>query len=315
MTFLRSHGARSLVLLALIPLLILSACGSTGSTGSGGGTATSVTLKLGSKKDLEARILSELYNLLLTKAGFTIHAVNPGVNTFVLNGIQSGDIDLYPEFTSTGLAALKVTPTGDPQKDYQAVKTGFESQYHITWLDAAFGLNDTYAICARQDKLQSLGVTSISTLMPKLSQLTMALPPDSLYVLDFLKPVYGIKATSFKAIQKVDYSIGFQSVANGQADLNFCYSTDVTIAQKSLTVIQDDKMAFPPYNPAPIVRDSILQANPKIADALKPLSTALTNDVSLMLQKKALDDQNAGMTVEQSIKAVATDWLKSQNLL
>ena len=315
MIILRSAGAKSLILLTLI-LLILSACGSTGSTGSGspGVTPTQVTLKLGSKKDLEARILSEMFNLRLTKVGFNVQAVTPGVNSFVFNGIRSGDIDVYPEFTSTGLSALHVTPTRDPQKDYQTVKDGFEKQFQITWLSAAFGLNDTYAICARKDRAQQLGVTTLSQLVPKLSQLTMALPPDSLYVLDFLKPVYGIQATSFKSLQKVDYSIGFQSVENGQADINFCYSTDVTIAQKNLVVIQDDKMAFPPYNPAPIVRDSVLQANPKIADALNPLATVLTNDVSLMLQKDALDKQNTGMTVEQSIKATVTEFLQSKGL-
>lgn len=315
-SLIRSSRAKSLILLILIPLLILSACGSTGSNGSSGGgsTQTKVTLKLGSKKDLEARLLSEMFNLLLTKAGFNIQAVSPGVNSFVLNGIKSGDIDLYPEFTSTGLDALKITPTGDPQKDYQAVKDGFEKQFHITWLNAAFGLNDTYAICTRQDKAQQIG-TTISQVTPKLSQLTMALPPDSLYVLDFLKPVYGIQPTSFKSLQKVDYSIGFKSVENKQADLNFCYSTDVTIAQKHLVVLQDDKRAFPPYNPAPIVRDSVLQANPKIADALNPLASVLTNDVSLMLQKDALDKQSSGMSVEQSIKVTATDFLKSKSLL
>jgi len=41
----------------------------------------------------------------------------------------------------------------------------------------------------------------------------------------------------------------------------------VTIAQQNLVVIEDDKNAFPAYVPAPIVRDSVLKANPKIADA------------------------------------------------
>ena len=138
---IRPLGAKSLIVLILIPLLILSACG-------GSSTSTKVTLKLGSKKDLEARLLSEMDNLLLTKAGFDVKPITPGVNSFVLNGIKSGDIDLYPEFTSTGLAALNITPSRDPQKDYQTVKDGFEKQFQITWLDVASGLNDTYAILA-----------------------------------------------------------------------------------------------------------------------------------------------------------------------
>ena len=314
----RSFGARILILLTVLPLLLLSACGDTSggsNTSSGSGTGSApVTLKLGSKEDLEGKIMTEMYNQLLTKAGFKIDPVKPGKNDFVLTGIKNGDIDLYPEFTSTGLDALKLTPSHDPQKDYQTVKTNYESQFHITWLDFSPNLNDTYAICARKDRAQALGVTTISDLAPKLKTLSFALPPDSLYVLDFLKP-YNITKASFKTVQTLDYGVGFQSVVQKQTDLNFCYSTDVTIAQQNLVVIQDDKSAFPEYNPAPIVRDSIFKANPKIADALNPLAPKLTNDVSLSLQKQILEKQTSGMSIAQAIKQTVTEWLKSQQLV
>jgi osmoprotectant transport system substrate-binding protein len=315
MHYTRSFGAKLLILLTVIPLLILSACGSTSSSSTTSGTgAAPVTLKLGSKEDLEGKIMTEMYNQLLTKAGFKIDPVKPGKNDFVLTGIKNGDIDLYPEFTSTGLDALKLTPSHDPQTDYNTVKTNYESQFHITWLDFSPNLNDTYAICARKDRAQALGVTTISELAPKLKNLTFALPPDSLYVLDFLKP-YNITKASFKSVQTLDYGVGFQSVVQKQTDLNFCYSTDVTIAQQNLVVIQDDKSAFPEYNPAPIVRDSILKANPKIADALNPLAPKLTNDVSLSLQKEILARQTSGMSIAQAIKQTVTEWLKSEQLI
>jgi osmoprotectant transport system substrate-binding protein len=316
-SFARSLAAKSLIVLILLPILILAACGGDGSTTGGSNTpaASKPQIKLGSKKDLEARLLSTMYNLLLTKAGFDVKTINPGENSFVFNGIKNGDIDVYPEFTSTGLDNLKIKPSSDPQKDYETVKSEFAKQFQITWLDVASNLNDTYAICTTKARAGELGVTSISQVVPKLSQLTLALQADGLYVIDFLKPVYGIEQKSFKSIQKVDYSIGFKSVENKQADLNFCYSTDVTIAQKNFVVLEDDKKAFPAYNPAPIVRDSVLKANPKIADALNPLAPLLTNDVSLTLQKQALEKQDSGMSVEQSLKVSATDFLKGKGLL
>lgn len=317
----RSGAAHLVLLLTIAPLFLLSACGfnssssNTGSnSGSNTGSSSQVTLKLGSKEDTEAKILSEMYYQLLTKAGFKVDRVKPGKNDFVLSGIKNGDIDLYPEFTSTGLDSLHITPSHDPQKDYQTVKDNFEKQFQITWLDYSPNLNDTYAICARKDRAQALGVTTISQLTPKLKDLTFAIPPDSGYVLDFLKP-YGISQSSFKDIKKVDYGIGFQAVVNKQADINFCYSTDVTIAQQNLVVIQDDKQAFPEYNPAPIVRDSILKANPKIADALNQLAPKLTNDVSLTLQQQALQAKDSGTSLENAIRTTVQNWLKSQNLI
>src|SRR5262249_3361183 len=118
-----------------------------------------------------------------------------------------------------------------------------------------------------------------------------------------------------KALQKVDYAVGFKSVVEKKTDLTFCYSTDVTIAQQNLVVIQDDKNAFPAYLPAPIVRDSVLKANPGIATALNPLAPMLTNEVSLDLQKKWADLQNGGMSPDQAYKKVATDFLTSKGLL
>ncbi len=305
----RAFKAKFLALPLLLLMLLLAACG--GSTGS----TSQVTLNLGSKKDTEARLISEMYYLLLTqKGGFNVKQVTPGINTFVLSGIQHGSIDLYPEFTSTGLQDLNITPTGNPQDNYQKVKDGFEKQYHITWLDYSPGLNDTYAICAKKSWAQQQGLTTISQLAPKASQYTMAVPPDSLYVFDFLKGPYGLTQNSFK-LQKVDYTVGFQSVIGGQTNLNFCYSTDVQIAQNDLVVLQDDKNAFPTYNPAPIVRDSILKANPKIADVLNPLAPHLTNEVSLTLQTQVLQKQKSGMSINQALKETATQYLQSIHLL
>ena len=106
--FLRSLAGRSLVLLLLIPLL-LAACG--GSSSGGGGTTSgtpsnsSITVTVGGKLDTEAQLLTEMYSLLLKKAGFHVLEKRAlGTNAVVFAAITSGQIDLYPEFTATGLA-------------------------------------------------------------------------------------------------------------------------------------------------------------------------------------------------------------------
>src|SRR5207237_2882686 len=101
---------------ALIPMLILSACGSSPSSSGGGGT-TKVPITVGSKLDPEAQLLGEMYVLLLQKAGFT---VNPklalGMTPTVFAALKSGAIDLYPEFTATGLNLLGAKSSFNPAK-------------------------------------------------------------------------------------------------------------------------------------------------------------------------------------------------------
>src|SRR6266566_2224916 len=129
-----SLGAKFLLLFALIPMLILSACGgSTGSsTSSGTSTPTKVPITVGSKLDPEAQLLGEMYVLLLQKAGYTVNAkLALGQIPVVFSALKSGAIDLYPEFTGTGLNILGVKSAFNPDQDYQTVKNGFEQQYHI----------------------------------------------------------------------------------------------------------------------------------------------------------------------------------------
>src|SRR5438067_12162782 len=174
---MRSLRAKFLVLLALVPLLILAACG--GSTGSSTGTNTpstssKVPITVGSKLDPEAQLLGEMYVLLLRKAGFT---VNPklalGQTPTVFAALKSGAIDLYPEFTATGLNLLGAKSAFDPAKDYQTVKNGFEQQYYITLIDYA-PLNDVYAFGTSQAESQKLVATSRSQLATMVPQLTLA---------------------------------------------------------------------------------------------------------------------------------------------
>ncbi|MHB8599786.1 MAG: glycine betaine ABC transporter substrate-binding protein [Ktedonobacteraceae bacterium] len=308
----RSAQAKLLIVLVCIPLLILSACGSSTSTG---GSTSKGTITIASKLDTESQLITMMYNLLLTKAGYTVNEKAAlGNSTIVLSALKSGAIDLYPEFTATGLNALGIASVHDPQKDYQAVKAGFEQQYHITWLDPA-PLNDGYAICTSKSESQKLGITTISQLAPMVSKLTLASPSDGISFIDNLQPVYGFSTKSFKSLEKVDYAIGFDAVSHGQAQVNVCYTTDGTVTQQNFIFLQDDKNGFPQFNPAPIVRDSVLQKYTDIPGILNPLAPDLTTAVSIQLQQQVATDKTNGMSSSEAIKQVATNFLKSKNLI
>ena len=313
----RSFRAKSIALLALIPMLILAACGSTGTTSPGSGTPSSskVPITVGSKLDTEAQLLGEMYVLLLQKAGFTVTPkLALGQTPTVFNALKSGAIDLYPEFTATGLNLLQAKSSYDPAKDYQTVKNGFEQQYHITWLDYA-PLNDGYGLCTSQSESQKLSATSLSQLAPKVPQLTLATQSDGVTFFDGLKATYGFDTSSFKSVQKVDYSIGFSAVTSGAAQVTECYTTDGSVKTKNFIFLDDDKHGFPEFHPAPIVRDSVLQSDPGIKDALNPLAPYLTTDVSISLQQQVAAKHTSGMSISEAVKQVATSFLQSKGLL
>lgn len=122
-----------------------------------------ISLTIGSKNDPDGQLLAEMYSLLLANQGFNVTTKLALGQTPVLDAaIKSGAVDIYPEFTGTGLSLGKLPNTTDPQTAYNEVKTYYEQQFHITWLDDATNLNDSYGYCtskANADKyhLQSIG--------------------------------------------------------------------------------------------------------------------------------------------------------------
>ncbi len=264
-------------------------------------------LTVGGKLDTEAQLLTKLYVLVLRHAGFAVTEKSKlGTNDIVHNAITSGQIDLYPEFTATGLARLKLKSTRNDQKDYALVKAGYEKQFHLTWLDMS-PLNDTYGICTSEANAMKLGTTKISGLAPQASKLTVASPPDGTSdpnVLPGMKAVYGF---AFGKVTVLDEALTFTAVQQGKADVNVCYTTIALIAKDHFVLLDDDKNLFPIYHPAPVVRDATLQKAPGIAAALNPLAPKLTSEVSQKLQLQVVSGK--------SVTDAATGWLKSVGLL
>ncbi len=297
-----------MALFIVLSVLLLSAC-------AGGTPAPKGTITVGGKLDVEAQLLTEMYTQLLSKAGYTVNEkLALGNSIVVFQAINSSAIDLYPEFTATGLNQLGVKSAYDPQKDYQTVKQGYETKYQITWLDMA-PLNDGYAICTSQAVSQKLGITTISQLAPKVSQVVLASPSDGIDFIDGLKAVYGFDTSSFKSVQKVDYSIGFQSVSSDSAQMVVCYTTDGTVKTQNFIFLQDDKNGFPQFHPAPIVRSDVLKKYPDIPNILNPLAPKLTADVSISLQDQVAKMKAGGTSVTEAVKQVAKQFLQSQGLL
>lgn len=129
-----------------------------------------INLTIGSKNDPDGQLLAEMYSLLLTNQGFNVTTKLALGQTQVLDAaIKNGSVDIYPEFTGTGLSLGKLQNTTDPMTAYNEVKTYYEQQFHITWLDAAFNLNDSYGYCTSKANANKYHLQTIGDLAKPLS--------------------------------------------------------------------------------------------------------------------------------------------------
>ena len=90
--------------------------------------------------------------------------LNLGGTMICFNALQAGDLDLYAEYTGTGLVNILKQPViADPDEAYRAVKQAFAERHGIVWLEP-FGFNNTYTLTMRKAQAKRLGIETISDL-------------------------------------------------------------------------------------------------------------------------------------------------------
>src|SRR3954470_4630233 len=88
------------------------------------------TLKVGSKNFTEHFVVAELYAAALEAAGFKVERkINLGTTLVAHEAVRTGAIDLYPEYTGTGINAVMKADGGadmTPDNVYDKVKNYYE---------------------------------------------------------------------------------------------------------------------------------------------------------------------------------------------
>jgi osmoprotectant transport system substrate-binding protein len=274
--------------------------------------ASAVTLKIGSKDFTEEFILAEMYALLLEDAGFKVERkFNLGGTPVAHAALVKGDIDLYPEYTSTGLlTVLKQQPIADPAAIVEAVRKGYQEQFKLTWLQAA-PFNNTQALATTKEVSEKYGVKTYSDLAAKAPELRLGGPAEFAERQDGIKGLqqaYG--GFQFKEFKQLGTgSLRYEALRNGQVDVVVAFGTDGQISGLGLVLLRDDKSFYPIYQAAPVVRMDVLDKNAKIAEALNRLAPLLTDDVMAGLNWKVDGPE------KQEFAAVAKAFLQEKGLI
>ncbi|HEY8686918.1 MAG TPA: glycine betaine ABC transporter substrate-binding protein [Chloroflexota bacterium] len=269
------------------------------------------TINIGENNFAESEIIGDMYSLLLQKHGFgaKLHVLGsePALPTTAL---RRGDLDIFPEYTGTGLQVLGITRiVTSPTTAYNTVKNQYAQRFHITWLQQS-AFNDTNGVAVTQATSRKYGLHTLSDLAKVAKNLTFAAlsgckgRPDCL---GGFQSAYGIQ---FKTINYLDSTpLRYSALKNGQADAIEVFTTDAPIQADHLVVLADNKHAvFPADHIAPLVRNVVLQKNPEIRTILDPLARYLTTGAMIKLNGQVILQSQDAMNV-------ARTFLKSKHLL
>ena len=269
------------------------------------------TIVIGSKDFGENIVLGEMFAQLIEKNTDmkVTRKLNMGGTFVCFEAIKKGDIDIYPEYTGTGLTAqLKMDVVGEPDEAYRIVSEEFDKQFDITWLNP-LGFNNTYTLAVTQAVYEQYGIETYSDLVKISDNLVFGAEHeffDRQDGYDGLVDFYGMK---FKGEpKKMNTALKYQAIGNGDMDVTDAFATDGPIKQYNLKVLEDDKGFFPPYYAAPIIRNKTLEEHPELS--------GLLNQLSGLLDDEAMTELNYLVDVEgKSVEATARDFLTEQGLI
>jgi osmoprotectant transport system permease protein len=266
---------------------------------------------IGSKNFTESRILGEMLAVLVEQhTGLAVeHRSGLGGTLVCFAALQSGDIDLYPEYTGTGWAIVLKEPgrISDPLQAFLRVETRYRALYDIEWLQP-FGLDNTYALAMREDRAAALGIESISDLVPHGRSLSAGFSIEFVNREDGwpgLAPYYGLELAEVRALE---HGLAYEAIVNGAIDVVDAYSTDGKLLRYPLRVLTDDRGFFPPYQAAPVVRGDTLRRHPELRGVLDALAFRIP-DTAMIKMNYAVEEEGRGF------REVAREFLAAEGLL
>ncbi len=137
------------------------------------------TVTVGSKDFTESLILGQLCAHLLEDAGYEVdRQLNLGGTVVVHEATVNGDVDLYVEYTGTGLIAIlgrdlpdmdeseaSTSPEAGVGQDpvYDIVSEAYPEEFGIELLKP-WGFNNTYVIAVRPETAEEHGLEKVSDL-------------------------------------------------------------------------------------------------------------------------------------------------------
>jgi osmoprotectant transport system substrate-binding protein len=276
--------------------------------------AMAANLVVGGKNFTEQYVLTEITSQYLRSRGYTVDA-RTGLGSVLLRSAQeNGQIDVTWEYTGTAaLVYHKLKDKMSPDEMYQRVKD-LDAKEGLVWLNKS-PLNNTYALGLPAEEAKKSGIRTISQLSAKLKSdpkgtrhifgmdAEFANRPDGLKPLEAAYDLHFSRAET----RQMDSGLVYTALHNNQLTIGLVYTTDGRVKGFGILPLEDDRHFFPPYNATPVVRASVLAANPKLAEQLNALSALMNNDEMLEMNKQVDIDG-------KSVQAVASEFLRTHKL-
>jgi osmoprotectant transport system substrate-binding protein len=257
----------------------------------------------------ENQIVAEMYAQVLERAGYAVERdFELRSREVSQNALESGQIDLKPEYLSSLLLFLE--PNADASDDPNDVATKDRAVLAPKGIDVLTPspAQDTNQFVANAETAQRFGLTTMTSLAAQASRLTLGGPPECPqrpFCLTGLKDVYGIVFDDFEPLDAGGPQT-VEALTSNDVQVGLLFSTDPSISANGFVPLVDDRHLQDAENLTPVIRTEKL--NDEIRAALDAVSARLTTEnVTTLVGDVVIEGQD--------VASVARDFLIPNGLL
>jgi osmoprotectant transport system substrate-binding protein len=269
------------------------------------------TIVVGSKNFTEQAILGELLAQHL-EARTHLHIERRFflVGSYICQqALLAGRIDTYVEYTGTALTAILKEPVStDPAAVSKRVREEYLRRFNLDVLPS-LGFNNTFAMVIRGEDARRLGIRTLSEAVPFAAQWRAGFGyefserPDGY---PGLAAKYGLHFAGEPTI--MDLGLMYRALLGKQVDIVAGNSTDGILAARDLTIMEDDRHYFPPYEAVPVVRHQTLEQHPEVRAAIEELAGKIS-DAEMQKMNFAVEGDS-----HQDVAVVARTFLHDKGI-
>ena len=306
--FTMKRGRLALVsAVAVGAVVALAGCASGDPLDEGNSSEGSETIVIGSQDYYSNEIIAEIYAQALENGGITVdRQFRIGQREAYLSEIESGDIDVFPEYSGSLLQALDAdAPGGTSDEVYTALEAAMPEGLRV--LDRA-DASDQNSWTVTQAFADTYGLTDIASLTSVTEPITVGGNSEletRPYGPTALKEKYGIEIAGFTPVEDSGGPLTVKALVDNKIQLANVYTADPNIESNNLVALEDPDGLFLPDNVVPVVSDKVDDA---AAEILNEVSAALDADTLVALNAQSVNDEAAADTI-------ANEWLTEQGLI
>ncbi len=268
------------------------------------------TIHVATKPMTEQYIIGEMLDILIEKDTNLKVELTEGVGGGTSNiqpAMESGEFDIYPEYTGTGWNMVLKKTGLYSEKMFKELEKGYKDKYDMQWA-GMYGFNNTYGIAVRKDIAEQYNLRKYSDLAAVSDKLTFGAEYDFFERedgYDALCDAYGLK---FGKTMDLDIGLKYKALDQGEIDVMVIFTTDGQLNVADAVILEDDKGFYPSYMCGNVIRSEVLDKHPELKEVFDSL-TGIINDSDMAEMNYKVESKG------EEPRAVAKEFLQKKGVL